>query len=568
MPFFEPPVGFTPPTRLWLLILLISLAFSAHTYAQTDTTKVALNDQAAIKEAQLDSATNRLNSLLANKEAKLDSLQNDVDDVLSSTDKWSNKINHLTDTLQPDVSIQTRALDSLKNKLTLQIDSLNRLGRPVEKYKRKLDSLQQTGPFMQINKAENKISGLQQKVAEPGNKVGQAVNEKLALMNKEGGSEANLPGQVNIPGIGNQNANIPGVPGATIPGGGNGGIDDPLGNINMPSTEVGGLGGVSDPLKDVGPLPQTELGNFTNIEGFDKMQQSIGQVGNITKEITSYGDEVKNIKEDGVGKMEDVPKALEGKVAELEQVQGLQNEMGGVDEMKGIIDKGQDPEAMKKMLASEAKEKAIDYFSAQGEQLKSAMQKVSSLKQKYSSLSSIKDIQKHPPNPMKGKSLRERLVPGLVLQFQVSEHMLIDFNPVLGYRIGGKVNAGAGWNYRWSVGKDFKTFNEERVYGPRIYAEWKFGKGFALRTDIEKMNTVVPPIGFPGTANEGPREWVWSVFIGLKKEYQFMKKVKGNFQFLYNLYDDHDNSPYADRLVVRTGFEFPQKKRVKKKIEK
>lgn len=548
----------------WLVSLLIILIFSAQSQAQTDTDSLKIDDQIIKTEVKLDSVNNRLDSLISDKEVRLDSVQNKVEGVLGSTEKLSNKINHLTDSLHPDEHKYTGKLDSLKNKLTLQIDSLNRLGQPIDKYTRKLDSLQQMGPFKEINKLETKVAGLQQKIAEPGNKVGQAINEKLTLMNKEGGSEANLPGQVSIPGISNPELNAPGV---SMPGVPNGAINDPMGNVNIPGTDVGSIGAVADPLKDAGSLPQTELGNLTNIDELNQVKQSMGEVGNVTGEIKTYGDEVKNMKEGGVGNMEAAPKALEGKIGELDQVQGMQQEMGSIDEMKEVIESGNDPEAMKKLAAEEVKEKAIDHFAGKGEQLKSAMQKVSSLKQKYSTLSSIKDIEKHPPNPMKGKSLRERLVPGLVLQIQTSDHWLIDFNPVLGYRLGGRVNAGLGWNYRWSVGKHFKTFSEERIYGPRVYGEWKFGKGFALRTDIEKMNTVVPPLGFYGVATEGSRQWVWSAFVGLKKEYQFMKKVKGNFQFLYNLYDDHDNSPYADRLVVRTGFEFPQRKRDKKKTK-
>ena len=241
--------------------------------------------------------------------------------------------------------------------------------------------------------------------------------------------------------------------------------------------------------------------------------------------------------------------------------------MAGTDEMKEMIKSGNDPEAIKKLAIEEAKKQAVDHFASQADQLKVAMQRVASIKQKYGSVKSIKDLKKRPPNPMKVKVLIERLVPGLILQIQTSDHWLIDFNPVLGYRIGDRVNAGLGWNYRWSVGKGFKTYHEERIYGPRVYGEFKFAKGFAVRADIEKMNAFVPPLGLVTPATEGARTWVWSAFVGLKKEYQFMKKVKGNFQFLYNLYDDHDNSPYADRLVVRTGFEFPQKKKDKKKTK-
>lgn len=72
-----------------------------------------------------------------------------------------------------------------------------------------------------------------------------------------------------------------------------------------------------------------------------------------------------------------------------------------------------------------------------------------------------------------------------------------------------------------------------------------------------KFNTWVPQTV---TFIDGNRRvWVWSVFVGIKKEYTLSKKIRGNFQTLYNVYDDHANSPYADKLVVRLGFEWPRK---------
>jgi hypothetical protein len=194
--------------------------------------------------------------------------------------------------------------------------------------------------------------------------------------------------------------------------------------------------------------------------------------------------------------------------------------------------------------------------------LQKAMDNMSKLKSKYTELSSLKDIPKHKPNEMKGKPLIERFVPGLTLQVQKTRDVLIDYNPQIGYRFFGRFVAGAGWNERFGVGKHFHFSLKERVYGPRVFAEFKIGKGFSIRTDAEKMNTYVPSIN---TTDPDHRAWVWSAFVGLKKEYKFWGSVKGNAQFLYNLYDDHHNSPYGDRVVVRMGFEFPMKKKVKEK---
>lgn len=537
-------------------------AFSAHAQSETDSTSLKIEAQIEVKEAKMDSTTQKLDSLIINKQAHLDSLQDKTEMVLQKSEDVTQKVNSLTDSITPDLSRVNRKLDSLKQKLTLRIDSLNRIGQPSKKYTQLQDSLNQLGPFKQIDKAEEKITSIQNRISEPANKAGNALNEKLAIMNKEGGSEAGIPGQVNIPGVSAPGINTPAVPGASLPGGINANTPDPLGNVGLPSDD--GIG-VSDPLEGAGPLPNLDPGKIGELEELEKVQGSLGKVSEVTGQVKGVGDELTNLKNEGIGGMESAPRAVEGQLTKIEEVQGIQKEMGGVEEMKEMAGKGNDPEAMKEMAAKEVKKKAVDHFAGKGEQLQNAMQKVSSMKQKYSSIKSIKDLQKRPPNPMKGKALVERLVPGLVMQFQASEHFLLDFNPVIGYRFGGRVNAGLGWNHRFAIGNRLEIFPEERIYGPRVYGEYKFGKGFAVRADIEKMNTFIPPLGFIGPATEGKRDWVWSAFVGLKKEYKLSKKVNGNFQFLYNLYDDNDNSPYADRLVVRTGFEFPQKRKVKKK---
>lgn len=552
--------------------LMAAVAFlfvsPAGAQVEQDTTKSALYKIEA-RQARLDSAGQKLDSLsgktndaIGRQQARIDSVENAANKLLDKPNELTGKVNTLGDSISPKLSRYSQKLDSIKGRLRGRIDSLNRLGQPTQKYTRLLDSLNQSGPFKQIDKAEQKITDLQRKVSEPGNRITQSVNEKLAIMNKEGGSEAGIPGQVALPGVGVPGLNQSGMPGVGVPAAPGVGVPDGgIGGLAGPDV---GLGGISVPSAEKLDLPGSELGNIGELDELEKAQGALGKVSEVTGQAKQYSDEIKNVKEGGLNELESAPKAIENQVTQREELQGMQGDMAKVDEVKEMVGKGNDKDAMKEMAAKEVKKKAVDHFAGKGEQLKNAMQRVSTMKQKYSSIKSIKDLQKRPPNPMKGKPLIERLVPGLVTQFQSSEHFLLDLNPVLGYRFGGKVNAGVGWNHRLAIGSRLRIFPEERIYGPRVYGELKFGKGFAARTDIEKMNTFIPPLGLMGPT-DGRRDWVWSVFVGLKKEYKLSKHVEGNFQFLYNLYDDHDNSPYADRLVVRTGFEFPQKKKYKKK---
>jgi len=200
--------------------------------------------------------------------------------------------------------------------------------------------------------------------------------------------------------------------------------------------------------------------------------------------------------------------------------------------------------------------------------LQQAMQKVCKNKIKYSSLNSLSDTLKKRPNEMHDKPLIERLVPGVAIQIQKRENdLLVDFNAYVGYRFTGRFTAGLGWNQRVPYNTNRNEFNARvRVYGPRMYAEYKVFKGISPRLEVEVMNTIVPPWVSNLLLDLRRREWVWSYFAGLKKDYQFVKTVKGTAMIMFNLYNPEHRSPYADVLNVRFGFEFPMKK--KKRSEK
>jgi len=50
---------------------------------------------------------------------------------------------------------------------------------------------------------------------------------------------------------------------------------------------------------------------------------------------------------------------------------------------------------------------------------------------------------------------------------------------------------------------------------------------------------------------------------GIKKEYRFLKGVRGTAFILLNLYNPKRKSPYADVMNSRFGFEFPLKRKSK-----
>jgi hypothetical protein len=193
------------------------------------------------------------------------------------------------------------------------------------------------------------------------------------------------------------------------------------------------------------------------------------------------------------------------------------------------------------------------------------METLTKFKKTYSSLQELSDASKKRKNEMNGKPFIERIVPGI--NFQVTKErdfVFVDFNPYVGYRITGRITAGVGWNQR--VGYDLagEVFTQDRrIFGPRSFGEFKLGKGFSPRAEIEIMHTIVTPLTQSPSLDPGTRDWVWGALVGLKKEHRISKHLKGTATVMVRLFDPHHKSPYADVLNVRFGFEFPMRKKTR-----
>lgn len=461
-----------------------------------------------------------------------------------SLQKLSNQIEAFSDTLNPKLSIKTTSLDSIKQNLNYRIDSLNKLQLPTDQYSRLLDSLNQLGALKILDPAENgvtdaqtKADALTEKLTSPVDKLEQAVNDKLNLMKKEGGDGANLPNNLDLTQPGSTNLDLPEL------------------NIGQPQIESGGLKG------QIPNLPSIDK-NLPAVEGLKDINKGMSDVKAITTEVAGYGEDIKNVTSGNLEEVNQIPEKLESEAVKNVDAEALQEHERIVDQYQELVASGNDPEALKKQALLQATKLATNHFKGKEEVLQQAIDKVNSYKSKYTELTGLENIPRRQPNEMKGKPLVERLVPGITLQIQNTTDFWLDYNLALGYRVTKRFTTGLGWNERVGITNKISFTTKDRVYGPRTFLEYKLKRGFALRSDVEKMNVYVPPFDF-GPSGFWSRQWKWGVFIGMKKEYDFIKSVKGNFQFLYNVYDDQGQSPYLSRFMVRFGFEFPMRKKEK-----
>ena len=489
----------------------------------------------------------------------LTSQQKFIDDTSQKIDSVQSSFFHRTDSLKQQYHEKFAKIDSAQHRERSRMDSVSSLQLSLKKYltvngmdsvrtgwKSRLDSL------TLLNEYSAKVSTMLDSVNALQKKTLFELNTKLqSLKDKTVGklNELELPPQLS----GKVNEVFGKINGFQIPA-----ADLNIPNLNTGSgIDIGGLKNLNlqSPIQD---LNMDQVGELQNIQG------DLGVVSEVTGKIGEYGAEVQGLAKGELNELKAIPDAAEAKAEELSGLDEIKDQTKVLDEYKAMTGKMQNPDSLKEFAMQEAKQIAVDHFAGKEEQLKQAMETMARYKAKYPNLNSISEITRRPPNEMKGKPLIERIVPGIGIQVQKKgEDLLVDFNPYAAYRFNGRISAGMGWNERVAYNADRGKFNRTaRIFGPRVFGEFKLWRGFSPRAEVEVMNTNIPPLTRTQTVDPFHREWIWGAFAGIKKEYKFFKNIRGTALVMMRLYNPDHKSPYADVVNVRFGFEFPMKKKV------
>lgn len=286
-------------------------------------------------------------------------------------------------------SLRTQYQQAPAQKLSNKIDSFQRLDLPAGRDTAKLDSLNQERQNI-TTKFSAKLDGLKAKTTGKLN--------ALDLPPEYKGPLQQLTKNVDDFSFSNDALKIPGldIEGYSLSNG--------IGDIASKAGNIGNLGDI--------PKMDNPLGNLPKVE------TPVGDLGRVTEQAKAYQDDIKNISKGNLNEMRELPKTIEEQTTKIEGVVELQKQSAVMEEYKSQLELLKDPNAVKEKGAEMVKEAAIDHFVGKQEQLKAAMDKISKYKQKYSSVSSLKDLPKRPPNPMKGKPFIECVVPGLYFQYQ------------------------------------------------------------------------------------------------------------------------------------------------------
>lgn len=499
-----------------------------------------VKDSVQISTQSTKEKLQRLDSTQYTLKSKLDSLQLPGDSAsraaVRKAEAIRNDFQTKTDSLQRAYQQPINQLNERKASLQQKIDSLNRLSLPTDTYTSQLDSVSRLSTA--------KTAELTQKV--------NALKDKATKSLKDLQIPTELQGQIapleqaiskfNIPIV---NGKIPDV-----------GINHPIPGVQLP-----GMSGLPSGAPSI-PGVSGVGGNPVNIPGAPAGQSipDVNQAINPTQQLGEYGKDVKALSRGELPDAKNVEKAAENELNKSGQMKEITGQNTELDKYKKQLGSRPDS-AMLNMAKDQVKTEAVNHFAGKEEVLKGAMEKMAKLKSRYSEVKSMADLPKRLPNPLKGKPLIERLVPALTFQIINEKSVLLDINPSIAYRIYPKWKAGLGWVERITFDK-WTPKVSERVYGFRTYNEVSLPKGFQVRGDIELVNALIPPLLLSQT-ELAKRDWEWSLIVGLKKDFKVYKSIMGNVQTMYRIWSDHDKAPYPNRLMVRIGFEFPMRKKVK-----
>jgi hypothetical protein len=462
----------------------------------------------------------QLDSTLINSKSKAEGVQLEIN---SKQDSIQQKFKESADSLKALYQKPIIALNKKEILLKQKQDSLLSIGqKPNEKIQQQLDSIRL--------KKENLVNQFNQRK----DSVVNRYQQKLAKLNKVPGvkNKVNLPGNTTIVNVGNTN----------------------LPNSNFSLPEISGLdlnqtnelSSIDNKLPDVNnPIQNTNLNNpLQKIE----TPKELGLAKDVKSKIETFKNDTTSIDQKA-------SKVAEDKIAKEAGLEGFSEQQQKLSEQL----QPQTEEEAKAALLEQAQTTAINHFQGKEALLQEAMEKMAKYKKKYNSLASIKDAKKF-YNPLKEKSFRERIFPGISFHYQKSNDSMLDINPSMGYMILQNVSAGVGFNYRLvRSGNNNYWRQNQSVYGPRAFAEVKLFRGFLGYIEYEYMNTRVPEKA--GVSREtGKREWVSGLFTGIKTRYPITRWMKGTAIVQFNWLNDGIKSPYGNTITSRIGFEFYFKK--------
>lgn len=519
-------------------IILATLFVSTNLFGQIE---IELLKSDSLVQLKSDSISQRFSS----ERSKLDSIEARL---AALDDRFEDPA--FLDSISTSISQRQQQLDSAENAYQTRLQKLTDLKLPPGKLNARIDSLNraQENVFTKINGSVDK---LERKVQKKTSKL----KAKLT-----GGGTKQFGDSLGVQAITTPNLSV-----ANLDGQGLSKVDGPKldSGLDLPKNLGDGVK-VDDPLEDIKSdltqitsTPKNELRELANIDELNKAKARIGEVKGITNEVSAYTEDLSNIsKGEGSEKIAKLAEDEAKKAAGLEELTRGEKRIEALkaerEKQLKMVEQYKDKDQIRKQLESRTKNVANEELIAKNDKVQDAAKNLGKYKKKYSEIQSINNLPKRPPNPMKGKPLRERLLPGIVFQFQKTDLLSVYAAPQFNYHLNKRWVAGAGlvFRLRGTITDTLRYVGDNFIYGYKTFANFKVYKGFGLRAEWEPLR-----VGLPLDDKVAPyKTWVNGYFLGIDKGFTVSRRWRGDTQVLYNLGYKKGETPYANRINFRFGF--------------
>ena len=358
------------------------------------------------------------------------------------------------------------------------------------------------------------------------------------------------------------------------------GLNNLTENLDLPTKELPDLkNGLNDIQPDINigeelseatdiNLEDPIGGSITDVQ--DKVGKSMEDIQDLktvetakekTDGLKEISSEIDGIESDVAAAKAGDSEALENRIAdrldmtnEIDEVRQQQLEMEELqvsyeDKLK-MMREWQDQEVFQQKLEEALKQEAPKYFLGKEEKILEGQKLLFAYKQKYSEVSSIKDLPQREARAIRSERFLDKFMIGTDMEFVRADVNFLDIAPYLGYELTRRWHIKAGYGWRMNVAiKDGLEVKTNGTHGLRTSVNYLVYKGFIALAGYERSRVELPEV------TPGIKERAWSdlAVIGIRKKYKIFKSLHGDGQVLYNI-TLSDNSLYENRINLRFGF--------------
>jgi hypothetical protein len=452
------------------------------------------------------------NEQFQKKHSKVDSTLTSVADstkrLATSIDAKSKTI---TDSISRILNIPQQAVNRIEAKINSPIDSvINKL----EEREMKLDD--------NLNKVEKDVD-----------RKANEVQDKAA--NRVDNVTGKVDGAVTTATDGNLKSNTGKLPGSMeIPKA----VDQALPNIKLDHVKLPNVETALPKLEIKTPDLNEAKSKITNAVDIDTkpaddVKAKFGKVESTLDEAKKYEKEIVNIKENGLKDAEQLPKEIEKRVGQLDEVKALNAENQKLLQYQDVVSKYKDKKLLQQEMLRKSKVLANEKLNKFAPVVQQAQATIGKAKKINPLVQSFKDITKKRPNEIKGKPFRQRFSPGISLQTYKGSKVTFDVTAVAAYRLSGRLTSGLGYSYKVSVSdKNPNLIGSEGIKGYRFFTDFKIHKSIFVHGDVDALS--LDRIHQPSLWETKPTT-VYGSYFGLGKYYMVSKRVKGAVMALYRV---------------------------------